>query len=243
MAYTKEEIEQMKKELGITDSDEFDDKNDNKSRTILTLDDVAAESNAIKTQDKWIEYWNNTNRIFPSMPQLYQQFKLITEDLDANKQLLDSLRNDFKARCLSCSTRINYNANAKYAKIIHNFGSRLEKEPIGLEIPVYLKNNTIEEVLRQEKGLNFLKKFLQTEDSEEEIIQVFEKLSNKTRNKMRIWTPPFNGYIYTTRSKKLERAVSLLYGFGNFHIDCGSLNGDFGRSRSVAVSALKYFKS
>ncbi|MBU4352489.1 MAG: hypothetical protein KJ939_05420, partial [Nanoarchaeota archaeon] len=193
---------------------------------------------AYKTQGEWIKYWNKfEDRWFPSMPELYQVFKHITTDSKVNEKLLTSLRKDFEKRGLLCSTRINYNPDDEHAKIIHNLGSKYQKKPIDLEIPVYW-GERIEDVLKQSKGFNYLRQLLQTEDSEEEIIQVFEKLRNKSKGKIKIWTPPFDNNTYATRLQRPERAVSLDCYCSGFRIFGGFSNIDiYGCSRSVAVSA------
>ncbi len=208
-----------------------------KPKILLTLDEVAAENNAYKTQGEWIKYWNKfEDRWFPSMPELYQVFKHITTDSKVSEKLLTSLRKDFEKRWLLCSTRINYNPNDEHARMVHNFGSRMQKEPIDLEIPIY-RGEQIEDVLKQSKGFNYLRQLLQTEDSEEEIIQVFEKLSNKSKDNIKIWTPPFEDNTYYTRLEKSSRAVSLNCYNSDFHIGCSVHIDGSGCSRSVAASA------
>jgi len=209
-----------------------------KTRTRLTLDDVAAQNGATKTQDRWIKYYNKEKRIregklFASMAEIYQVFKQIVDAPEEHEALLASLRRDFDEIFLLSSTRIRYNAHDGNAQIMHNYGSKMQKEPIELEIPV-LRPGKLTEL--NDKGIEFLQALLDTDENKEEIMGVLSRISNRPNDKLRVWTPPFDSFSYYTRSERSERAVTLDYYIGNFRVLADGLPDDYdGRSRAVEM--------
>ncbi|MFH1637720.1 MAG: hypothetical protein ABIB71_04830 [Candidatus Woesearchaeota archaeon] len=235
--FGKKFVEEMKEKLGIDVIDDKPAKPVKSPSVILTLDDVAAENGKYKTQNQWIEYWNDVKdgRRFPSMAELYQVFKQIAADKDANRTLLDSVRKDFKARLLLSSTRLQYNSDNENSRIIHNYRSDREQQPLDLDIPEYL-DIPLKTVLIQDKGLYFFHALLGTEDTKEEITDVFEVISDKPKKDIKVWTPPFSDDTYTSRGEMRERAASLYYDSGLFRISCNLNLGNDGRSRAVLGS-------
>jgi len=205
---------------------------------ILTIDEAAAESGATKTQDKWIDYWNavDDGRWFPSAPELYQVFRQIADEPEEHSTLLASIRKDFTERWLLSSTRIQYNGNDTMARIIHNYNSERQQEPIDIDIPVYRgdKGDTLIKVLGQDVGLEYFNALLGSDDSPEEIKRIFEAISGKDSDNTKVWTPLLDGGW--SRAKRPERAVSFGYIDGDFLINCYDLLYYYGRSRGVRAT-------
>ncbi len=189
------------------------------------------EGNAIRlTQDKWIQKYNDAGRIMASAPDFYAALK------EEEEELLSSLRADF-GNWLALSTRLQYNSDNLEGKIIHYHNSNVI-EPIEtqLVIPVF-RDTPIEEAIqtgsKAEEGLFYLQTYFGTQDSPEEIIQLLEKVSGKSKDKIKIWTADIKGTY--TRQSHPERAAFV--GFDN---DDFSVNGNFnlsnyGRSRGVSA--------
>jgi len=213
-----------------------------KGRTILTLDDIAAKNGALKTQNGWIRYWNRKKRVsegrwFSSMADIYQVFKQIVEAPEKHESLLASVRRNFCKVSLLSSTRIKYNPNDENAQIIHNYGSKMQKEPIELEIPVLYPGKRIATELNG-KGIAFLQALLYTDDSKKEIVGVLSRIGDVPHEKLILCTPPLDNGGDSMRSKLSKRGVSLSYFAGDFHVFAdGNPGRILGRSRAVILPA------
>ena len=202
---------------------------------LLTLDGFSADNGSYKTQEQWIEYWGNIadGRRFASAADYYNIFKQL-KDAD-NKTVIDSLRKDFNERWIVTGTRIKYQPDSLNAKIIHNYGSKDESliTETELEIPEYLGVG-INGKINDELAKNYLKSLFSTDDDMGEIVSVLEYISDKPKEKIKLWTPPLESNQYTTRKKASERAVFFSSDVGGFHV-----SGDYhvddisGRSRGV----------
>ena len=185
----------------------------------------------IMNQVDFIGRFNEADRIMIAMPDLYHAGK------DNSDEVLRSLRSDFDQSWVISSTRIEYEKQGLEGTITHYFGSTVT-EPIStkLVIPVYL-DIPILQVVNTEEGLKYLQTLFGTDDDFETIITTLEKLGNKNRSNIRIWTPPLVNGTYIGRKKMPKRASGLNYNFGCFLV-LGSFNLDIaGRSRWVAQRA------
>ncbi len=204
------------------------------------VDAASAENSANKIQDQWIEYWNNINdgRFFASMPDYYQFFKQLKNNIetgnnkDASQAAMQSLREDFEDRWIVTSTRIQYGINPRNSlegKIVHHYGcndTSLVKEEIK-EIPVY-RDEGITKVIQEQKGLEYLQTYFDTGDDAETIVQLMEFISGKKRNKIKVWTADTDA-----RSSPTNRVAALSFDFGEFHVIGGSSLVSGGRARGV----------
>jgi len=194
-----------------------------------------------RTQDGWIEYWNEIKdgRVFASMGDYYQffkQLKVISEDTADEKakaeSLVAGLREDFdwpeRNNWLISSTRLIYSADCLDARIIHHYGC--EEQEARIKVPVYRKTPIIQ-VVSEGEGLTYLQTLLDTKDEGEGIIQILEFVSGKKREEIKVWTAPVEGNY--SRSRYPSRAAGFDYYGGYFHVS-GSDGLDFrGRSRGV----------
>ena len=233
--FGKKFLSEMKTKIGVRESVT---KQINNLEKVLILDDSAADSRNSRTQNQWIEYWNNINdeRRFASAPDLYQFFKQLRTKGDEAKTLVDSLREDFKESWIMTSTRLIYQPNNYNAKIIHNYGNKnpaLIKE-MDIKVPEYL-GVLIADKTNDEDCLTYLKALFDTKDDIEEIISVLEYISDKSRKKIKLWTPPLENNTYYIRKQHPERAVWLCFYDDEFHVNGNSHVGiNLGRSRGVS---------
>ena len=180
-----------------------------------------ADKGSYKTQDGWIAYFNDKNKIMTSMPDLYMAGK------SNNQNLLESLRKDFQDRWIVTSTRIKYENNTN-ARIIHNYGSRLIA-PIEhkIVIPEY-EPESLANVLCTKEGLRYLQALFGTKDNASQIKETLQKLSGYQADKTKLWTP--NQY---NRKRCPVRAACLYYDVGEFRVDGNDDLSNYGRSRGV----------
>ena len=214
---------------------------------ILTLDALAAENGANKTQNQWISYWNNIRdgRRFASAADYYQSFKQLkaAEETGSSQQkaeahaLAESLREDLKEFWIVTSTRNIYNPPSLEAEIIQHYGNSNPAltRKVKLEVPEWL-GVPITEVLKGPKCLSYLQAIFATTDPAETIISTLEYMGGVARNNIKLWTPPVEedkqGYL--CRKKAKEREAFLGIGGGEFRFDGGDHPGNvIGSSRGV----------
>ncbi len=232
--FGKKFLSEMKAKIGVRESTP---KQINDLEKVLILDDSAADNGDTKTQNQWIKYWDKINdgRRFASAPDLYQVFKQLKTRGDEAKTLADSLKEDFKKSWIVTSTRLIYQPDNYNAKIIHNYGNKnssLVKE-VDIKVPEYL-GVLIADKTNDEDCLAYLKALFDTKDDIEEIISVLEYTSDKSREKIKLWTPPLESSTYLTRKQYLERAVRVYYDDGEFLVvGCGLVGYYSGHSRGV----------
>ena len=214
--FGKKFLSKMKAKVGVRESVI---KQINNLENVLILDDSAADNGNTKTQNQWIEYWNNDGRRFASAPDLYQVFKQLRTKGNEARTMVDSLREDFNKIWIVTSTRLIYQPDNYNAKIIHNYGNKnssLVKE-VDIKVLEYL-GVLIADKTNDEDCLAYLKALFDTKDDTEEIISVLEYISDKSREKIKLWTPPLKSSTYLTRKEHPERVVWLFYLDDEFHV-------------------------
>ncbi len=194
---------------------------------IRLIDIQPADNGAIKTQEEWILYFNQQGKRMISAPDLYR-----IGQQNGTSELVQSVRDDFKERWLITSTRETYNPNILTldARITHNFGSTVV-QPTEKTVLVSVYGCTpLDEVLKTEKGVDYLRIKFDTNDSPDKIKETFAALSGKPSNLTYVWTP--------TRKSRLnyqERVAGFVFYGDGFHVggDCG-VGVLIGRSRGVS---------
>ncbi len=213
-------------------------------RQLLTLDPASAENGAVKNQEQWIAYWNSITdgRRFASMADYYQIFKQLTDALKngspaekaSAKQSIASLRKDFKKNYLITSTRIVYQPYSLEARIIHGYGAsnpQLTSERV-LQVPVYWVT-PITEVYDAHKCLTYLQALLNTDESDQAIIERLSVINGCQPQKIKLWTPLLQSSHWLTRSQFADRVVQLSF-YGGFCLFAdGDPADDGGRSYGV----------
>ncbi len=197
---------------------------------IVTLDDIAAENGAYKTQEQWIGYWDGVKdgRLFASMKDMYAAFGQMRQSPEQYRMLLASLRDAFDKIWAVTSTRIRYRAGSTQAEIIHHYGSYRHNQNIHLEIPVY-RRTKISDVLNSEGGLAYLKALFGTEQEKKDIADTLKFVSRKEKGEIFVWTPDLDG-----RANVPDRAALLYFDddgflvYGDYYIYMGSNGCSFG---------------
>lgn len=204
------------------------------------IDALPAENGTYKTQDQWIQYWNNINdgRVMASMPDYYQFFKQLKNSVEtdndktASQAVMQSLQKDFTDKWIVASTRVQYGintGNSLEGKIVHHYGcndASLVKEEIK-EIPIY-RDVGINKVIGEQKGLEYLQTYFDTSDDAETIVQLMEFISGKKRNKIKVWTADTDA-----RNKPTDRVAALGFMDDEFLINGSDNLGNEGRARGV----------
>jgi len=182
-----------------------------------------------KTQQDWIQYFNNKGEKMISTPDIYRVAK------EEKKGLIESLQKDFKDKWIVTSTRIVYNKDNLDAKIIHDIGSTIVKsKKYNLEVPVYdgelVKENSETEA--------YLQTLFDTKDNLAEILKVMKRFGED--RKLYLWTPS-----QSSRASKQVRSVVLYWFdlFGRFDVvGVNWFGDDCGFSRGVVVESAKQTK-
>ena len=191
--------------------------------------------NEHRTQEQWVDYFNEERKAMISMPHIFQLVK------ENNIEAIESLRKDFKDYWLVTSTRIIYDKNNLSAKIIHNIGSKATK-PIEIdlkEIPV-CRSTYIKELLETSTGLDYVRALINNKKTtKEEIITFFVALSGKKEKNIRFWTP-----TQSSRKDKQVRSVVLCFGdFDRFIVNGNNwFDSSNGFSRGVIIDSAKQTK-
>lgn len=217
----------------------------------FVVDEYAIDNGQKRNHDVSVAYWNdnvNDGRVMASTSELYSFFKQVKgmvegSDKARGDRLIACLRDDFdwpgKNNFLWSADRFLYQAESLNATLVRHYGCNkkdLVKET-ELVVPEYL-GIPITDVTSQAKGLSFIQALLGTQDDADAIMETFECISNMTRDKIKVWTPPLRSSTYTTRKEGASRAVSFLYYGGYFLISCYSdIDGLSGRSRGVRYNA------
>ena len=145
----------------------------------ILIDSKPASEGKEKTQEDWIDYFVDHGRIMISAPNVYNAV--------LQKDILDSLRKDFKAGLIT-STRLIYNPKNLETKIIHDYGSSIIKPKIiTIEAPVF-EGVPIAKAL-EGKGLIYAQALFCTDDNLTKIVEVLEELSQMGAERIRLWTP------------------------------------------------------
>ena len=177
-----------------------------------------------KNQKDWIDYFNNKGEKMISAPDIYKA---------ANKELIESLKEDFKEVWEVTSTKIIYNKKNLNAEIIHNADSKIVKpKKYNVEIPVF--DGDFEENKETEKYLQVL---FDTKDSLDKIMKVLKKFGKD--KELRLWTPD-----QSSRKSKQFRSVELFFdGFDRFDVGGGNwFDSSEGLSRGVIVDSAEQTK-
>ncbi len=177
-----------------------------------------------KTQKDWIDYFNSKGEKMISAPDIYRV---------TNKELIGSLKEDFKEDWEVTSTRIIYNKKNLNAEIIHNADSKVAK-PKKYKVKVPVLNGSFEENKETEK---YLQALFDTKDSLDKIIKTLKKFGKD--KKIRFWTPS-----QSSRKDKQVRSVGLCFVvFGWFVVDGVDWFDDSGGlSRGVIIDSAKQTK-
>ena len=123
-----------------------------------------------KNQKDWIEYFNNKAEKMISAPDIYKA---------VNKELIESLKEDFKEDWEVTSTRIIYNKDNLNAEIIHNVDSKIVKsKKYKVKIPIL--NGKFEENKETEK---YLQALFDTKDSLDKILKTLKKFRKEKKNR------------------------------------------------------------
>ena len=172
-----------------------------------------------KTQDGWIAYWNTVTdgRRFASAANIYQAGKT------GDRTLLASLQKDFLESWIVTSTRIDYDQNTGVGKITHYYNSTLRTPSAKTIIIPEYNGETIERVVQNASGIQYLQTVFATPDTAETIMQTLEKLSGKTRSEIKIWTPD-----QASRKSIPQRAVRFSLDSAGFHVVGGNHVGGGG---------------
>ena len=187
-----------------------------------------------RTQEEWIQYFDDEKKCMISMPDVFQIVK------ENNTEVIESLRKDFKDHWLVTSTRIIYDKKDLSAKIIHNADSVVAK-PTEINLkevpecrPTYLKK-----LLETNEGLNYIRALVDDKKvTKEQIIKLFVALSGKKEKNIRFWTPTQN-----SRKSKQVRSVDICFDvFDWFNVDGDWFDDYNGLSRGVIVSSAKQTK-
>lgn len=198
------------------------------------IDPTAADNEAVRTQNQWIELYNAQGEEFKgkrmiSAPDVYMIGK------NGIPELVQSVRDDFEKRWLVTSTREKYRQDTLDARITHNHGSTVVQptEKIIL-VPVY-RGTPLDQVLRTEEGIAYLRIKFDTNDSPEDIGRTLAALSGKPSNLTYIWTPD-----QASRATYQGRAAGFDSVNGRFHVYGGyRVVGYGGLSRGVSVKSAK----
>ncbi len=188
-----------------------------------------------RTQEEWINFFNDKKQRMISMPDIFQLVK------ENNTETIESLRKDFDDYWIVTSTRIIYSKNNLSAKIIHNADSNVvkQKELKVKEVSDYTSKK-LADVLDENTGLSYVRALIdQPKATQEQIIKFFTTLSGKKVDKIRFWTPS-----QSSRETKQIRSVGL--GFGDFDrfgvVGVDWFDGSDGLSRGVVVPSAKQTK-
>ena len=178
-----------------------------------------ADKGSYKTQDDWIAYFNDKNKIMASMPDAY------VAGQSNNQNLLESLRKDSQERWIVTSTRIKYTDKIN-ARIIHNYESRLIA-PVEhkIIIPEY-RPRSLADVLDTREGLIYLQTLFGTSDNASQIKDTLKELSNYPLDNIQVWSAALP-------DRPVERAACLYYVGGVFRVGGSDYLYSSGRSRGV----------
>ncbi|MFH1637721.1 MAG: hypothetical protein ABIB71_04835 [Candidatus Woesearchaeota archaeon] len=177
------------------------------------------------TQNNWIPKHNEAGKVMASVADYYILGK------SGDEALLRSVQEDFENWVMT-STRIIYSPTSLNAEIIDYYGSTVI-EPVkrNILVPDYSSGNFIKDVINTDEGLRFFQGLFLTKDEGEAIMDALEKLGNKNKDNLRIWTPSQG-----SRNSNPVRAASLDCNNGLFHIYCYNIMNNYGRSRAVQGS-------
>lgn len=174
---------------------------------------------AKKNQENWIEHFNSKWQKMISAPDIYSVVK------NENKELIKSLKKDFKKSRVVTSTRIAYNKDNLNAEIIHNADSTIVKaKRYNVKVPIFDRDEAREDSETE----SYLQTLFDTKDKISTILKVLKRFDNNI--KIYLWTPS-----QSSRAGKQVRSVGFGFGgFGRFGI-CGNdwFDGNGGVSRGV----------
>ena len=180
-----------------------------------------------KTQKDWIDYFNSKGEKMISAPDIYRVAK------EENKNMIDSLKKDFKEKWIVTSTRIIYNKDNLEGEIIHDVDSKLViPKKYKIIIPI------IQDEAKQDKETEaYLRALFDTKDTIDLILKVLKRF-DKDR-KIYLWTPS-----QSSRADKQVRSVGL--GFCDFVrfgvVGDGWVGDSLGLSRGVIIYSAKQTK-
>jgi len=193
------------------------------------IDSVPADNGAVRTQEGWIPYFNQQRKRMISAPDVYWIGQ------NGTPELVQSIRDDFEKSWLVTSTRETYNPNTLDARITHNHGSTIvQPTKKTVLVPVY-HQALLDDVLKEEDGVAYLRIKLGTNDSPEKIRETLTALSGKSANLIYVWTPD-----QKSRANYPKRAAVFGFDDDGFHVigDDG-VDGNDCLSRGVDVKSAK----
>src|SRR3989344_5944767 len=219
---------------------------------VFNLDLQPADNGNKRTTEDWFDRWekDTSSKEMASAGDLYQGWKLLKRDYHSGDmdraritaEIVASFQDDFdwsgKKNYLIAGTRLEYQADSLDSTIIQHYKAKNHAlvKKTSLEIPEYL-GVPIPEVVLQPKGLHYLQTLLDTEDDAETIMQTLEFISGKTRDKIKVWTPPLESNNYYTRKQHPARAAGFGCSGGYFHVDGYNDIDGRGCSRGVELGS------
>jgi hypothetical protein len=132
-----------------------------------------------KTQDEWIDYFNERKEIMVSMADIYLAVK------SGNQDMMDSLKRDFHTSGLITSTRIIYE-DRDNARIIHYYGGNVIKP---LEYAVFIREygrTELTDILASKEGCEYLQALFGTKDDAGKIKDTLYNLCDYPSDKINI---------------------------------------------------------
>ncbi len=176
-----------------------------------------------KNQKDWIDYFNNKGEKMISAPDIYKA---------TNKELIESLKEDFKEDWEVTSSRIIYNKDNLNAEIIHDADIKVVK-PKKYKVKVPILRGDFEENKETEK---YLQALFDTKDNLDKILKTLRKFEKD--RKIRLWTPN-----QSDRKSRPVRSVVLYFDdFGGFIVNGVWFGDSEGFSRGVIVDSAKQTK-
>ncbi len=177
-----------------------------------------------KNQKDWVVHFNNKGEKMISAPDIYKA---------TNKELIESLKEDFEENWIVTSTRIIYDKKNLKEEIIHDADSKIAK-PKKYKVKIPVLDGDFEENKETEK---YLQALFDTNDSIDKILKTLKKFGKD--KKIRLWTPS-----QTSRKLRQVRSVDLYFNiFGRFYV-VGDVwfDDDGGLSRGVIIDSAKQTK-
>ena len=178
-----------------------------------------------KNQKDWIERFNDKGEKMISAPDIYKA---------ENKELIESLKEDFEEGWIVTSTRIIYDKKNLNAEIIHDVDSKIAR-PKKYKVKIPKLSGSFKQDSETEK---YLQALFDTKDNIDKILKTLKKFGKD--KELRFWTPS-----QSSRESKQVRSVVLCFGyFGGFGVggcDWFDYSG-VGLSLGVIIDSAKQTK-
>lgn len=201
---------------------------------LVDLIDIRPSNNgATAFQDVWIPYFDEGGAKMISAPDVYMIGQM------GSPQLVQSIRGDFASGWIVTSTREEYRRDTLDVEITHDYQSTVFRPaPKTVLVPFY-GIKTLDDVLRDEKSLAYLRAKFNTNDESDKIRETLSALSGKPQSLISIC---ILDYIIEVLNSRVIVAPAI-FGFqgDGFRIGGGGgAGGDFARSRGVDINQIYY---